>query len=129
MPTKLRLTSTTSSSANVSWESSTTGLGIICELSWYIDGGLVNSTILPSDMMSYRIEGLEANTEYELRINAINTQTNKSSATASITVSTLVAGNYNYYWEGTYICSFSVTIYQLYTYQSWDYLLKNYSNL
>jgi len=65
------------------------------ELSWYRDRVLVNSTMLPSEAMSYRIEGLEADTEYVVMINAINTQTDKSSAATSITVSTLVAGNYN----------------------------------
>jgi len=63
------------------------------KLSWYKDTVLVNSTLLPSNVMSYTIEGLEADTEYVLVINAINTQSGKGSATASIIVNTLVAGN------------------------------------
>ena len=92
IPTEFSLTGATSSSVNVSWVSSATGSDIIYELSWYRNGILVNSTMLPSDVMSTTIGGLEANTEYVLTINARNTQTEKSSATTSITVNTLVAG-------------------------------------
>ena len=93
VPTEFRFTGSTSSSSNVSWESSTTDSDIGYKLSWYKDEVLVNSTLLPSNVMSYIIEGLEADTEYMLRINAINTQTGKESSTASITVNTSVAGN------------------------------------
>ena len=93
MPTEFRLAGNTSSSVSVSWMSSSTGSDIIYELSWHSNGILVNTTMLPSNVMSYTIEGLEANTQYVLMINARNTKTEKSSATTSITVNTLVAGN------------------------------------
>ena len=92
MPTEFIFTGATSSSVNVSWVSSATGSDIIYKLSWQRNGIFVNSTMLPSDVMSSTIGGLEADAEYVLTINARNVQTNKSSATTSITVNTLVAG-------------------------------------
>lgn len=98
MPTAFRVIDNTSSTATVSWESSITSADVMYKLSWSINGTLVNTTLLPSTMTSYTIEGLDGDTLYMLTLNAINTQSDQQSFPVSITVRTLVAGNRNIYF-------------------------------
>ena len=95
MPTNFRHIGNTSSTATVSWTSLATSADVVYKLSWTSNGVLVNSTMLPSTVMSYTIEGLDSDIVYMLMINARSGQQNFP---VSITVRTLMAGNRNIYF-------------------------------